>query len=78
VIEPYVGIGTVTAKNDLSYSGTSIFNSSLTTSTSASKSPTSTQMLLGVNVNVLFFHLGAEYFSAFGTSGYSAKLAFGF
>ena len=79
VVEPYVGIGTVTAKNDLSYSGsTSIFNSSFTTSDSASKSPTSTEMLLGVNVNVLFFHLGAEYFSAFGTSGYSAKLAFGF
>ena len=78
VIEPYVGIGTVTAKNDLSYSGTSIFNSSLTSSTSASKSPTSTQFLLGVNANILFFHLGAEYFSAFGTSGYTAKLAFGF
>lgn len=78
-IEPYVGIGTVTAKNDLSYSGSSsIFNSSFTTSNSASKSPTSTQTILGVNANILFFHLGAEYFNAFGTSGYSAKLAFGF
>lgn len=78
-IEPYAGIGYVTAKNDLSLSGTgSIFNNTYTSAQSSNVSVNSTQYLLGVTAQLLVMNLGLEYSSAFGASTYSAKLAFGF
>lgn len=78
VVEPYVGIGTLSASNTLSVNGTAIFDPSFTAAQSAEATPKSTLILAGVTANLLFFRIGAEYFSAFGTSGYTAKLAFGF
>ncbi len=80
LVEPYAGVGYVSAKNSLSVSGTAgnIFLPSFTSSQSAESTPTSTQFLLGINANLLFFHLGAEYSNAFGKNTYTGKLAFGF
>lgn len=78
-IEPYAGIGYVTAKNDLSLSGTgNIFDTNYTSSKSADVSLNSTQYIVGVTGNLLLMNLGLEYSSAFGASTYTAKLAFGF
>ena len=78
IVEPYAGIGYASATNSLTATGGSIFLPGYTTSQSMEKTPTSTQILLGVTANLLFFHLGAEYSNAFGTSAYTGKLAFGF
>lgn len=78
-IEPYVGIGTISAKNALSMTGTgNIFSNTYTTSQSADKSVSTTQYLLGVTANLAITSLGLEYSSAFGTSTYTAKFALGF
>lgn len=78
LIDPYVGIGLLSASNTLETSGTSIFDPSYTTSQSESKSISGTQFLAGVDLNLLLFKLGAEYSQAFGTSRYGLKLAVGF
>lgn len=79
VVEPYVGIGMLSGNNKLSVSGTTtIFDSSFSTAQSESKSVSTTQILAGVDLNLLFMKLGAEYSQAFGTSRYGFKLAFGF
>jgi hypothetical protein len=75
IVEPYAGVGFLSGKNSLGSTAGSIFADG---STSKSETNGSTQFLLGVNANLLFFHLGAEYSNAFGTSAYTAKLAFGF
>lgn len=77
MFEPYVGVGVIKANGKLSVTGSNtIF--AFTSSQSAESSPTSTQFLLGVNVNLLLVNLGVEYSSAFGTSSYNAKLGFRF
>jgi hypothetical protein len=78
VIEPYAGIGLLTGTNTLTATGGSIFAPGFTTSQSAENTVRSTQVLLGVTANLLFFHVGAEYSNAFGASTYTGKLAFGF
>ncbi len=78
LIEPYAGIGLVSAKNTLSANGGTLFSPTYTNSQSMEKSLTSTQILLGITANLLLFHIGAEYSNAFGASSYTAKLAFGF
>ncbi len=75
LVEPYAGIGVLSGKNSLGSSAGSIFADG---STSKDETASSTQILAGVNANLLFFHLGLEYSNAFGTSAYTAKLAFGF
>ena len=78
-VEPYVGIGYITAKNSLSVTGTgSIFNNAYTSSQSSDKSVNSSQYLLGVTAQLLVASVGLEYSNAFNTGTYSAKLAFGF
>ncbi len=77
MVEPYVGVGFIKANGKMSVTGTStIF--AFTAAQSAESSPTATQLLLGVNVNLLLVNLGLEYSSAFGTSSYNAKLGFRF
>lgn len=78
LLEPYAGIGYVSSKNTLSANGAGLFAPGYTTSQSMEKSPSSTQILLGVTGNLLLFHIGAEYSNAFGASTYTGKLAFGF
>lgn len=78
MVEPYVGIGMVSAKNTLSTSGVLLFDPSYTTAQSKDVTVSTTQFILGVTGNLLFVRLGAEYSSAFGNSSYTGKLAFGF
>ncbi len=80
-VEPYVGIGTVHATGKLNVTGTAtgtIFDPTFTTAQSAESSPTSTQLLLGVNANLLILNLGLEYSRAFSTDSYNFKLGFRF
>lgn len=79
MIEPYAGIGMVSAKGKVNMTGATtgtIFG--FTSAQSAESSPTSTQFLIGVNANLLLLNLGMEYSRAFGTDSYNAKLGFKF
>ena len=79
VVEPYFGVGQLTANNSLGVSGTgSVFNTTYTSAQSAETTPTSTEILVGINAKLLVFSLGAEYYQAFGASGYTAKLGMAF
>lgn len=79
LVEPYLGVGFLNGSNDLSVTGTgTIFDNTFTSTQSASKSVTTTQILAGVDVNLIFMKLGAEYSQAFGTDRFGIKLAFGF
>ncbi|HEY1078874.1 MAG TPA: DUF6588 family protein [Bdellovibrio sp.] len=78
LIDPYVGVGVVNASNTLEASGSAIFDPSYTSSQSESKNLTGTQILAGVDLNLLLIKIGAEYSQAFGTSKYGLKLAVGF
>ena len=78
VFEPYAGVGMVNAKNTLSTTGTLLFDPTYTASQSQDSTLSSTQILLGVTANLLFFRLGAEYSSAFGNNSTTVKLAVGF
>jgi hypothetical protein len=77
VVEPYIGIGMVNAKNKLSATA-SIFDGAYTSSLSSDESVSGTQFLAGVEVNMLLLKLGAEYSQAFGNTRYGLKLSFGF
>lgn len=74
VIEPYVGVGQLEAKNELSSASGSIFSAGV----KDSKTVTGTQFLAGAEVSLLVLKLGAEYSQAFGNSRYGFKLSFGF
>lgn len=79
VIEPYVGVGMVTGKGNLSYTGTStIFDTQLTVGNQAEASVSSTKMVAGVSIWAPLFSFGVEYVNLFSTSGYSLKLGFSF
>lgn len=76
LFEPYVGIGFLQGKNSLGVSGAGSLYADLSSSKEASMS--STQLLAGINANLLFLRLGLEYSKAFDANKYTAKLAFGF
>lgn len=78
VVEPYLGVGLLNSSNELSATGSSIFAPSYTSSQSQKKTNSTTQMLAGVDVNLLILKLGLEYSKAFGTDRYGFKFAFGF
>jgi hypothetical protein len=79
IIEPYAGLGFVSAKGKMSLSGgVTFFDPSLTTGSSAESSPTSEQLLVGFNVRLFPITLGAEYSRAFGAGSLTAKLSAGF
>lgn len=75
VVEPYAGISMLSASNKLGTSTSSVFADS---SPEKTKKLSGTQILAGVDVNLLFFKTGLEYSNAFGASKYTFKLAFGF
>ena len=77
VIEPYVGLGYLMSKSEGSISGTTstLFPGG---SQSYSKSPTSTQFLLGLEVRLLILAFGLEWSKAYGTDSYSGKFTFKF
>lgn len=79
LVEPYVGIGVVKATGSLAVSGATtgtIFG--FTSAQSAESSPSSTQFLVGVNLNLLLLNLGAEYSRVFETNNYNLKVGFRF
>lgn len=79
LVEPYVGVSWLSAKGEMSVSGSpNVFDPSFTTGMSASTSATSTGFMLGTEVKLLIFKLGVEYANLFGTSRYTGKLAFYF
>jgi hypothetical protein len=80
VFEPYLGLGYVSAKGDLSVDaatapGASIFASG---GRSATAKPTSTQLLAGLDLRLAIFSLGAEYQKSFSTDSFSGRLSFRF
>lgn len=78
MVEPYVGFGFINANGKLKVSGTSGTVFAFTSAQSAESSPTSTQFLLGVNVNLLLINFGVEFSRAFSTDSYNAKIGFRF
>ena len=75
VVEPYGGVAMLNASNKLGSTAGNIFASGGPEQT---KKVSGTQILVGVDVNLLLFKMGLEYSNAFGASKYTAKLAFGF
>jgi len=76
ILEPYAGIGYLRGNGEMSVSGATTGTMfSFTSSQSASSSPTSTQLLIGLDVRLLLIGLGAEWSRAFGTDTYTAKLS---
>ncbi len=80
IVEPYVGFGLLNSKDTLKVTGTTgtVFDSAFSTSQSESKSVSGTQILAGVEVNLLLIKLGVEYSNAFNNTRYGLKLAVGF
>lgn len=79
VIEPYAGIGLINMNGDVTFTGSgTIFNTSYTTSKSASVSTSSLKYVLGVSFYLPFFTAGVEYVSLLGTSGFGGKLGISF
>lgn len=79
IVEPYLGIGLLSGKNELSVTGsTPIFDPAYSSSQSESKTVSATQMLAGVDINLLVFKIGAEISQSFGASRTAVKFAMGF
>lgn len=79
ILEPYAGVGYLRASGEMSVSGATTGTMfSFTTNQSASSSPTSTQLLLGLDVRLLLIGFGAEWSRAFGTDTYTGKLSIKF
>ncbi len=79
MVRPYVGVGTISGDGELEVSGSqTIFDTSFTAGTKASKKVNSTQFLVGAEVSLLLIKLGLEYSSQFDTDRYTAKIAVGF
>lgn len=77
IIEPYVGVGMITATGTLSSSAAvSIF--SFTSALSASSSLSTTQLLAGLDIRALLFGFGIEWSRAFGNDSYTGKLSLKF
>jgi len=74
-IEPYFGFGLAKGSMDLN-SGVSIFN--FTAEKNQSTSQSSSHVFAGLQLNLFFIHIGAEYSKAFGTDKYTGKVSFYF
>ena len=81
VFEPYLGLGLMKAKGALTVSGgagQTIFSPAFSTSQTAESKQNSSQLLLGMDVRLLFLSLGAEYQRSFARNSYTARLSFRF
>jgi hypothetical protein len=76
--EPYLGLGYVQSKNNLSATATAVFDPSLTSGTSADVTVSSMQTILGFNFYAAVFSLGFEYVNSFGTNHMTGKFGFYF
>ena len=79
MIEPYAGIGFVSRDTTLKASGTAqIFDTSFSTASEQSVDGSSFQYFAGVEVDLLFVHIAAQFENVFDTSIVSGKLSFAF
>lgn len=81
VFEPYVGIGYVKSKGDLSVAAATAPNATIFTGSIGNKAtskPSSAQLMGGLDIRLAFFSLGAEYQRSFGTSSATGRLSFRF
>lgn len=82
MIEPYALVGYTRATGKLgitsSVAAATIFSSSFTTGSSATASFNSDELRAGVDLQLLFLSLGAEYSRVFDTSSYTGRLSFRF
>jgi len=83
VFEPYVGIGWMKAKGLLSVDAAgsaTILNQTVfgAAAKSATSSPSSAQLLAGLDIRLAFFSLGAEYERAFDKNSYTGRVSFRF
>lgn len=76
IVEPYFGVGMIKGDGDFSVTGTSSFFTSGTQSHGSNV--TGTQLLAGVEANLLIFKAGAEISSQFGVTRYSLKAGLSF
>ncbi len=75
-VEPYFGYGMVSGNGDFSVQGTTQFFQSGVSNYSAKQ--TGSHLVLGAELGLLIFKVGAEYAQLFGTSRYTAKVALSF
>jgi hypothetical protein len=83
VFEPYVALNYLHSKGalDLTTNGYTVNVLSTTFgagATHAESTPTSMQFLLGLDIRLAFFSLGAEYQNSFGATSYTGRLSFRF
>ena len=77
VVEPYAGIGYVSADGELSVDATvQIFD--FTSSQSASSKPSGTAFFAGIQANLLLIRLGYEFNKMFDATKHNVKLSFYF
>jgi hypothetical protein len=76
IVEPYVGVGYLTATGKMTDSSSAIL--AFASGGSAETKPTSTQFLLGVDVRLLVLGFGFEYEKSFETDSLTAKLSLKF
>lgn len=78
-IEPFIGFGTVSRETTLKASGSArIFDQTFTASQSSTVDGSSSQFLVGAQLNLLFLRIAAQYENVFDTSIISGKLSFKF
>lgn len=76
IFEPYLNLGAMKSKGDLNVNGSgTVFDTTYTTSQSASKTVTGSLMMIGANFNFGFIKLGAEFGKAFDANRASLKLS---
>ncbi len=75
IVEPYLGVGAVSGDGDFTVTGTSIFASGVKSYNGKSSG---TQILGGIEANLLILKAGVEYSQQFGVSRYTAKIALSF
>lgn len=79
IVEPYVGFGYVSTETDIKASAATTVNIfTFTSSQSYTSKNSGTHLYGGLNLNLLFFKLGAEYSKIMGVSRMSGKLSFYF
>jgi hypothetical protein len=79
MVEPYFELGVMSGKGNLDVTGSgTVFDTSFTTSQSASAKRTSTYWSLGAELKLLVVKLGAEYSHAYGDNSFTGKLSFYF
>lgn len=78
LVEPYIGVGLLNSTNKLTTTVSGIFDTAYSTGSSKEESVSGTQILAGLEVNLVLLKFGVEYSNAFDNSRIGAKLTFGF